>query len=99
MAIVVEEENSRASVGWGGLVIWGIVFVILAISVYYIFFKRPDLVEGHTPANFEDTVQLSKVNLNPDQVVRNPLFTSFRVAAPPLQTTPSSRSNPFLGTF
>jgi hypothetical protein len=98
MAIVVEEENSKAG-GLGGLIIWGVVFVVLAVAIYYVFFKRPDLVEVNTPANFEGTVQLSKVHLDPSKVVNDPLFSSFQTYAEPLHPTPSARPNPFLGTF
>ena len=98
MAIVVEEENSRKG-GMGGLLVWSVVFVVLAVSIYYIFFKRPDLVEVHTPANFENTVQLSKIKLDPERVVNDPLFISFKKYAEPLSPTPSARSNPFFGSF
>ncbi len=99
MAIVVEEENSQSGGGWGGFIVWGLVFVVVAVAVYYIFFRRPDLVEIHTPANFEDSVQLSRVHLNPDEIVNNPLFSSLQRYAEPLQPTAANRPNPFLGSF
>jgi hypothetical protein len=98
MAIVVEEENAGKG-GWGGLLVWSVIFVVLAVAIYYVFFKRPDLVEVHTPANFENTVQLSKINLNPDRVVNDPLFISFKKYAEPLNPIPSARPNPFFGSF
>jgi hypothetical protein len=98
MAIIVEEEN-RGGGNWGSIVLWIMVFAILGIAVYYIFFKRPDLVEVATPQNFQNAVQLSKINLNPQDVVSSPLFKSLQTYAQPVAPVPSRRDNPFLATF
>lgn len=98
MAIIVEEEN-RSSGSWGSIVVWTMVFAILAIAVYYIFFKRPDLVEVATPRNFENAVQLSRINLKPEDVVSSTLFKSLQTYAPPVSPAPAGRDNPFLATF
>lgn len=98
MAIVVEEEAKKSG-GLGGVIMWGAIFVILGVAIYYIFFKRPDLVEVHTPANFESTVQLSRIKLNPDAVVNSAQFKALQTYASPLAPQTAGRQNPFLGTF
>lgn len=98
MAIIVEEEH-KSSGNWGSIALWVLVFVILAVAVYYIFFRRPELVEVATPQNFENTVQLSKIHLNPDEVINSPQFKALRIYSTSSQVQTSGRANPFLGSF
>ncbi len=99
MAIVVEEEKS-ASAGWGTIAVWAILIAILGVSVYYVFFRRPDLVEVATPANFQDAVEISKIKLDPSAVINSAQFKALQSYANPLSTESSGgRTNPFLGTF
>lgn len=98
MAIIVEEEQ-KSHQGLTGIIVWGLVFVIAAVAVYYVFFKRPDLVEVVTPSNFTDTEVLSRINLAPDEVINSESFRALRPYAPPLTATPGGRANPFLGSI
>ncbi len=98
MAIIVEEENQSGG-NWGSIILWGMVAVILVTAVYYIFFKRPDLVEVATPQNFQNTVQLSKIKLDPNEVINSSQFKSLQTYAAPLSPSASGRANPFLATF
>lgn len=95
MAIVVErEERSNSKVVKG--VIWGMIVLIIAAAIYYIFFKRPELVEIPVPQNFKSTEELSKVRLSPEEVVTNPAFQLLRPYITPLVPPPSGKANPFL---
>jgi hypothetical protein len=98
MAIIVEEQQ-QSSGNWGSILLWGMVFVILAIAVYYILFKRPDLVEVATPQNFQNAVQLSKIKLDPNEVIGSPLFKSLQSYTEPLTPSAQGRTNPFLAPF
>lgn len=98
MAIIVEEEPKKRQ-GLVGLIVWGLIFVIIAIAVYYVFFKRPDLVEVVTPSNFSNTEALSQINLAPDEVINSPSFQALRPYAEPITTQGGGRTNPFLGNF
>lgn len=99
MAILVEEENNKSSVAWGNILTWGIIFVILGVAVYYVFFKHPDLVETATPANFQNSVQLSQIHLNPSEVINDVKFKALQSYANPLSPQVPGRSNPFLAAF
>lgn len=97
MAIVVEEEH-KSSQGLVGLVVWGLVFIIVGVAVYYVFFKRPDLVEQATPS-LTNTEALSKINLQPDEVINSASFQALHSYVSPLTVQAGGRANPFLGTF
>lgn len=97
MAIVVEEEQNSGR-GFGGLIVWGLVFIIIAVAVYYVFFKRPDLVEQATPSG-TNTEALSKIELKPDEVINSASFQALHSYVQPLTAQGGGRANPFLGTF
>lgn len=102
MAIVVEDEPKSRG-GLVGLIVWGLVIIIVGVAVYYVFFKRPDLVEQATPANFSNTEALSKIDLKPDEVINSPSFqalvTEEELGVQPLTSQSGGRANPFLGNF
>lgn len=98
MAIVVEEEQ-KSSQGLSSLIVWAVVFVVVGVSVYYVFFKRPDLVDQATPAGLSNTQALSKIDLKPDEVINSASFQALRPYVQPLTVQGGGRANPFLGNF
>ena len=94
MAIFIEEERNKISPI--SIVTWLVVLVIIGLAVYYIFFTQPGLVEIAAPSNFQSIDPLSRINLNPEDVVNGRGFQALRstIALP----TPgnSGRDNPFL---
>lgn len=98
MAIVVEEEV-KAKGGFGGLIVAVAAIIVLLVAAYYVFVKRPELVDVALPADFEDTVQLSKIDLVPEDVVNNANFRSLQAHVEPSNPSTGGRSNPFLATF
>jgi hypothetical protein len=98
MAIIVEEEEK--SRGGMGLLIGAVIVILIGLGVYYIFFKRPELVEYATPANFKGIEQLSTLkNLSPDEVINSASFRALQPHAEPLAPNAEGRQNPLLGTF
>lgn len=97
MAIVVEEEGKPRQ-NFTGLITGGIVFVVVALAVYYVFFKRPDLVDVATPTG-SNTAVLSQINLQPDEVINSPAFQALHPYTQPIATSTGGGANPFLGSF
>ena len=95
MAIVIEEERKSSS-GLITILIWIVIFGVIAAAVYYIFFTKPQLVEISVPANFENTDQLSKVKLTPEDIINNPDFVALKpyITLPPAEKL--GRANPFM---
>lgn len=94
MAIIVEEKRNR-----GGLVnflIWIVILAVIAASVYYIFFKNPDLIEFTASPSFRNLQQLSQISINPGELINNPQFQTLKqyVTVTPSQSI--GRSNPFV---
>ncbi len=99
MAIVIEEE-SRNGTHWGNRIAWLLVAVVLAVAVYYIFFKKPHLVEVATPDNFQNIEQISTLTkLDPNAIVNTKEFQILQSYATPLQPQSGGRINPFLSSF
>ena len=95
MAIVVEEKKGR--VGIVNFLIWIGVVATIGVSVYYIFFKNPALVEFTASPSFKNVQQLSRISINPQELLNNAEFQALKqyVTLTPLQNL--GRSNPFLG--
>ncbi len=93
MAIIVEQE--KKPVNWFNIAIVTVFVVVLFLLMYFIFFKKPELVEVVVPAKLQNLSQISQAQLDPTPVVNelNQYFsnnTSQSVSIP----TPG-RSNPF----
>ena len=97
MAIVVEEEQNKGSIM--GVLMWSIIVIAVLLAVYYIFFKKPEIVERATPARFANIEQLLKERIEPDEVLGNPRFKSLQPYIAPLAPQGGGRDNPFLGSF
>ena len=97
MAIVIEEEKTGGGVGVLSIITWIVVVGAVAGVAYFIFFKKPELIgQISTPANFKNTEQLSKISLNPKEVVDG-LSKTFKQYTAPAGLGAKGRSNPFLG--
>lgn len=96
MAIVVEEEK-KSSVNIISLLMWLMVIFAVGLSVYYLFFKRPELIPIKVPENFENAESLSNIQLNPEEVLENPNFKSLKTLVQPVNPQGVGKSNPLLG--
>ena len=94
MAIVVEEKRNPGSII--NFLIWIAVLATAGASVYYIFFKNPELVEFTASSSFKNLQQLSKISINPQELINNAEFQALKryVTVTPPQNF--GRSNPFL---
>lgn len=79
------------------IVVWIVILAVIGFAVYYVFFKNPEIVATKTPTGFENTAQLSKIQLDPNQVLSSPEFQGLRPYVPPLVPKSAGRANPFLG--
>jgi hypothetical protein len=95
MAIVVE-DNRQSSTGVLGVFIWVVLLCVVGAAVYYVFFKKPELITVAPPKNFKEAQDVAKIQLDAAPVVRKlnlPYFDS-HITIPP--AAPAGRSNPFL---
>lgn len=97
MAIIVEEEKNHGNIG--SFIVWGVIVAVLAVAAYYLFVKRPDLVDVVVPKNVQDIGQLSKIELLPNDVL-SIISGKLKSYVPPLPPPPpGSGVNPFTGNF
>lgn len=94
MAIIVEAE--KKPINWLGLLSAVVVVAVLFVGSYYLFFKKPELIELVIPQNYENIKQLSGLNLDSSAVLDSVFFK-----LPPKQygtdlgLSVPGRSNPF----
>lgn len=94
MAIVVESKKNQGGVI--AFIIWLLLIIIVVAGAYYVFFKKPEIISLPAPAGFEETQRISKIRLNPQEVLDNPKFKSLRSYITPSGATTFGKSNPFL---
>lgn len=95
MAIIVEEEKRNAG-GFIGFLTWVLLIGVIAFAAYYIFFKKPEVVDVVIPANFENIGQISAKKLDPEVIKNDPVFGSLEPLATPPSSARIGRVNPFL---
>lgn len=94
MSILIEEE--KQSVNWVSVGVTLVIVIFVFFSVYYILFKKPELIEIVSPAPLEELKKITSITFSPDAVLNNPVFRSLKSAAPQPQPPSPGRSNPFL---
>lgn len=94
MAIIIEEEKDRS--GLLVLLGWLLVIVVIVLIVYFVFFKNPEIIEVVGPGSFERTIEVSRINIEPNVVTSHPAFESRRSQVVTPGEGVSGRSNPFL---
>ncbi len=95
MAILVEEKADSGAVV--NIVIWIMILAIISASVYYIFFKQPQLVEFAGSSSLKDIQQLSKISINSDKLINDRAFQTLKSYITVSQPDNLGRDNPFLG--
>ena len=95
MAIVIEEKKNPSSIV--NVLIWIAVLATAGATVYYVFFKNPELVEFTASSSFKNVQQLSKITIDSQALLNNAQFQALKqyVTLTPPQNL--GRSNPFLG--
>ena len=67
MAIIVQEEKKPTN--WFNIVIIAIFIVVLFLVMYFVFFKKPELVEVVVPSKLQNLNQISQARLDPGPVI------------------------------
>lgn len=93
MAIQIEQQQK--SVSWVKIASAVIIVAVLFAGAYFLFFKKPELIEVVVPGQFEDLTQLSEIELNANELLESPQFQMLRQYS--LDSSPPSpgKSNPF----
>ncbi|MEK7574457.1 MAG: hypothetical protein AAB514_02940 [Patescibacteria group bacterium] len=94
MAIIVEEPKPPKN--WGTIIGVIIVIAIFFFGIYFLFFKKPILIEAVIPAPLRQTQQLSKAKFDPASVSNSEVFKNLRpYSILPTATSGPGRPNPF----
>jgi hypothetical protein len=93
MAIQIEQEKKQ--INWFNLILVALFIVILFLLTYFIFFKKPELIDVVAPGSLQSINQIAQIQLDPMPVVQtlNKYFTGNYGSA--LNIPTPGRSNPF----
>ena len=94
MAIIVEE--ARPPRNWGAIIGTVILIILLFLGVYFLFFKKPVLIEMVIPAPAAETRKLSEVKFDPISIQNNEVFKGLRQYSSLPTAGELGRANPFL---
>lgn len=95
MAIIIEEKKNEGTLI--NLAIWIVIALVIVVSIYYVFFRKPELVEFTASGSFKNIQQLSKISINSDQLINNTQFQALKPYITVSTAENIGRSNPFLG--
>ncbi len=93
MAIIVEPE--KKSVNWVTMISVFIIIVVLFAGGYFLFFKKPDLIEIVLPNSLEEINKISKLTFDPASIINSPTFKLLKRYDPNIQSATAGRTNPF----
>lgn len=94
MAIVIEEQKPPKN--WGTVIAISAVIILIFAGVYFLFFKKPILIEMVAPASLEKTKKLSQLKFDPAGIQNNEVFKSLRQYTTLPTAGELGRNNPFL---
>jgi hypothetical protein len=98
MAIIVDEEKNKVNIL--AILGWAAVIVIIAGTVYYLFFAVPQLVIISPPASFANVAPIAQITLKPEDVLNSAAFGLLKQPSFPLPTpqgpAPVGRPDPFV---
>lgn len=94
MAIIIEQD--KKPVNWFNIIVVAAIIGIIFLILYFVFFKKPELIDVVVPGSLSNINQLSQVQVDPAPVVNslNKYFTNNYGAS--LEIPTPGRSNPFL---
>jgi hypothetical protein len=93
MAISIEQKNK---VNWIAVLTTFIVVVVLFVGAYFLFFKKPELVEVVVPGRFEDISKFSEIDFKPKELLNSPEFKILRKFEVNIEASTPGKSNPFI---
>ncbi|MBI2888305.1 MAG: hypothetical protein HYY10_00075 [Candidatus Liptonbacteria bacterium] len=96
MAIIIEEEQQNPT-STITVIVWVVIVGVVGVATYYLFFKNPELISFPTPESFKSTEALSKIDLDPERLMRSSTFLELKQYVSLPQPTKLGRPNPFLG--
>jgi len=93
MAILVQENKKETN--WVTILSTVIIILVIFAGAYFLFFKKPELIEVVAPGSLQNVSSISKLSFDPHGVLNSPTFRLLRqYGSAPAEPSPG-RSNPF----
>lgn len=93
--MAIEMEQQKKKMNWFNLVLVVVFIVVLFLMTYFIFFKKPEIINVVVPGSLQSISKISQIQLDPTPVVQtlNKYFTGNYGGALTIPTP--GRTNPF----
>jgi len=93
MAISIEQKKSSAN--WLNIILAIIIVTVIFAGGYFLFFKKPELIEVIVPTQLKDLSRLSEAEFNPQELLNSPEFKVLRQFQVEIEVSKPGRDNPF----
>lgn len=93
MAISIEQKKSSAN--WLNIILAIIIVTVIFAGGYFLFFKKPELIEVIVPTQLKDLSRLSEAEFNPQELLNSPGFKILRQFQVEIEVSEPGRDNPF----
>lgn len=94
MAILIEQD--KKSVNWVAVAIALVVIVVIFSGAYFLFFKKPELIDVVSPTKLKELESISTISFDPDTVLTSPTFKTLQQYDSPITPTQTpGKANPF----
>jgi len=93
MAVIIDEE--KKPVNWLMIGVVGVIVLIVFAAGYYLFFKKPELIETVAPKELDRLNSLSQISFDPASVLNSSAFKALRQYTTPPALPTAGRDNPF----
>jgi len=93
MAISIEQDKKKTN--WLNILLAIIIVVAIFAGAYFLFFKKPELIEVVVPGQFEDLTKISEIEFDPQGLLNSPEFKVLRQFQIDAELPEAGRSNPF----
>ncbi len=97
MAIIIEEQKQGGTRAIGGMLVWLFAMVLLGVSVYYLFFTHPELIEIPPPEGFQNESTLSRIDLQMADPLKAQISEQLKSQVIVSEGGTFGRPNPFIG--
>ena len=93
MAILVQEDKKGTN--WVTVLSTIVIIVVIFVGAYFLFFKKPELIEVVAPGSLQNVSSISKLSFDPGSVLQSPTFKLLRQYGSAVTPPSPGRSNPF----
>ena len=88
-------EKEKSKINWPAMLIFLAVIAAIIGVAYYLFFAATPFIEPIVPSRLKSAAEISKIEIDPQELFDNPAFRNLRQYVNPIEPEPTSNPIPF----